>query len=165
VALSGDLALDQAELGDGLAEGDALFGVANHVRQRVARAADAGHAQLEAAHVEHVEGDVVALAGLAQQVRGGDFAVLKHQRAGGGAANAQLVLFRADGQARRVRSMRNAENFSPSILAKTVYRLGDAAVGDPHLLAVEDVVAAVGESVARVRTFMASEPELASESA
>ena len=78
-----DLSLDEAKLGDRFAEGLALLCVANHVRQGVARTAHAGHAQLEAAHVEHVEGDVVALARLAQQVRRGHFAVLQHQRAGG----------------------------------------------------------------------------------
>jgi hypothetical protein len=72
-------------------------------RQRVPRAADAGHAQLEAAHIQHVEGDVVALAGLAQQVcSAGILQSCKHQRAGGRAANSQLVLLGAHGQARRV---------------------------------------------------------------
>ena len=48
----GDFALDQAELGDRLAEGVALFGIADHLCERVPSAADAGDAQLEAAHVE-----------------------------------------------------------------------------------------------------------------
>ena len=38
-------------------------------------------------------------------------------------------------------------NFSPSTLAKTVNRSADAAVGDPHLLAVQDVVFSVGTEI------------------
>ena len=98
----GDLALDQAKLRDCFAECVALLGVADHARQRVPRAADAGNGQLEPAHVEHVECDVMALAGLAQQILFGNFAILQHQRAGGGAANSQLVFFSADGEPRRV---------------------------------------------------------------
>ncbi len=69
--------------------------------QAVARAADAGRAQLEAADVQDVERDVVALAGLAQQIFHGHLAIGQNQRAGGGAADAELVLLGADGEAGR----------------------------------------------------------------
>ena len=65
------------------------------VLQAVARAADAGRAQLEAADVQDVERDVVALADLAQQVLHRHLAVGQNQRAGGRAADAELVLLRA----------------------------------------------------------------------
>ena len=141
----GDFALDQPEVGNRLAEGVALLGIADHVRQCVARAANAGDAKLEAANVEHIESDVVALAGLAKQVGDGDFAIRKDQRAGGGAVNAQLVLFRADSEAGGVAlDKEGGELFSPSHLGEDGVEVGDAAVGDPHLLAVEHVVGAVG---------------------
>ena len=140
----GDLALDQAELRDRLAEGFALFGVADHVRQRVTRAADAGHAQLEAAHVEHVECDVVALAGSPSRFAAG---ILQSCSTSGQVDEPRMPSLCSSAPTVRPgvsRSIRNAENFSPSILAKTVYKPGDAAVGDPHLFAVQRVGAAVG---------------------
>ena len=70
--------------------------------KRVARAADAGSAQFEAADVQDVERDVVTLADLAEQVFGRHLAVRQDQRAGGGAADAELVLLRADREARRI---------------------------------------------------------------
>ena len=64
--------------------------------QRLPRAADAGRAQLEASDVQNVERDVMALADLAEQVLHGHLAVGQDQRAGGRAADAELVLLRAD---------------------------------------------------------------------
>ncbi len=95
----GELLLDEAELADGFAEGFALFGVANAVVEGGAGSSDGGVAELVAADVEDVEGDVVAFADLAEEVGGGDLAVGKDERAGGAAADAELVLFLADGEA------------------------------------------------------------------
>jgi len=53
------------------------------MREGVARAPDAGDAQLEAAHIEYVEGDVVAFAGLAEKIRSGYLAIGKNEGAGG----------------------------------------------------------------------------------
>ena len=44
----------------------------------------------------------------------------------------------------KVRSTMKAVNFSPSTLAKIDEEIGEGGVGDPHLLAVEQVVLAVG---------------------
>ena len=110
----------------------------------------------------------MALADLAEQVVGGDFAVGQDQRAGGGAADAELVLFLADGEAGRAALDQEGGEILASRrsdLGEDGEEVGEAAVGDPHLLAVEDVVRAVGESTARVRALMASEPEVDSESA
>ena len=89
---------------------------------------------------------------------------VQHQRAGRRAANSQLVLLGAHGQPRRVALDQKCGELFAVDLGKDGVEAGDAAVGDPHLLAVERVVLPSGESVARVRMFMASEPELASES-
>ena len=92
----GDLLLDEAELGDGFAEGLAVDGVADAVVERHAAAADGCVAELVAADVEDVERDVVALADFAEEIVRGDDAVGEDERAGGAAANAELVLFFAD---------------------------------------------------------------------
>jgi hypothetical protein len=88
-----DLLLDEPELGDGFAEGLAIDGVANAVVERNASAADGCISEFVAADVEDVERDVMALADLSEEVRGGDDAIVKDERAGGAAANAELVLF------------------------------------------------------------------------
>ena len=93
-----------------------------------ARAAHAGGAHLEAANVENVEGDMVPLAHVAQQILHRDLAVGEHQRTGGGAADTQLVLFRAYGEPGSPFSIRNAVNFSPSTLTKTVNRSAKPAL-------------------------------------
>jgi len=53
---------DEAEVGDGLAEGLALFGVFDGGGDDALAAAGAGRAEFEAADVEDVEGDDVAAA-------------------------------------------------------------------------------------------------------
>ena len=59
----------------------------------------------------------------------------------------------------------NAVNFSPSTLAKTMNRSAKCGVGDPHLLAVQDVVLAIGREHGLGAAFSASEPMVLSESA
>ena len=158
--------LDQAEFADGFAERLALLGVLDGVRQAVARAAHAGRAQLEASDVQNVEGDVVALAGFAQQVLHRHLAIGQNQRAGGRSANAELVLFLADRKARRVALDQEGGELLAIDLGEDGEQVGEAAVGDPHLLAVEHVVLCrPRESTARVRQFMASEPDEDSDSA
>ena len=139
----GELLLDQAEGGDRLAEGLTLLGVADGVTQRGARRAHTGGAQLEAANVENVEGDVVALADFAQQILNRHLAVGEHQRAGGGAANTQLVLFRADGEpGSSLLDQERSELFSVDF-DEDGEQVGKAGIADPHLLAVENVMRAV----------------------
>src|SRR5204863_5929755 len=91
-----ELLANQAEISDGLAERFALLGVFNCILQRSARAAHAPGAQLEAAKIQDIESDDVAFADFSEQVIGWYFAVVQDQRTGGRAANAHLVLFRAD---------------------------------------------------------------------
>ena len=97
----GELLLHQAELADGFAKGLAVDGVADGLIERHLGGSQRGRAQFVAADVEDVEGDVMALADLAQQVGRGNHAVGEDEWAGGRAANAQLVLLLADGEAGR----------------------------------------------------------------
>ena len=90
----------QAEVGDHLAERLALLGISNGILQREPRAAHAHRAQLEASHVQDVESDDVALADFTQQIFHRNLAVVEDQRAGGRAADAHLVFFRADRKSR-----------------------------------------------------------------
>jgi len=144
----GDLLLDEAELGDAFAEGLAVAGVGDRVRERVLGAAETGRAELEAANVENVEGDVVAFARLAQQVGHGHPAIGENERAGGGAANAELVLLRPDGQARSVAlDEKSGELCVRGIRISGIDDAGeegeevrDAGIGDPHFFAVEHIV-------------------------
>src|SRR5207249_2631687 len=95
----GDLLLDEPELGDGFPEGLTINGVADAVVESHAAAADGCDAEFVASDVQDVERDVVALADLAEQVFGRDDAVGEDERTGGAAANAELVLFLALGEA------------------------------------------------------------------
>src|SRR6185369_6586639 len=97
-----DLPLNETKLSDGLAEGFPLLCIFDSLCERMPRAANAGHTQLEPSNVEHVECDVVAFARFPEQIASGDFTVLQHERARGRTANSQLVLLGTDGQARRI---------------------------------------------------------------
>src|ERR1700733_6338316 len=92
------LLLNQAEAGDRLAEGLTLLGVADGVAKHRTGGAYTGRAQLEAADVENVEGYMVALAHFAKKVFHRHLAVGQHQRAGGGATEAELVLYPSYGE-------------------------------------------------------------------
>ncbi len=65
-------------------------------------AAHAPRAQLEAAHVQNVEGDHVSPANFAQNIFRRYLAVVQNQGAGGRPVDAHLVLFRPDGQPGRI---------------------------------------------------------------
>ena len=89
-----------------LAERLALLGVLDGVLQTVARAADAGRAQLEAADVQNVERDLVALADFAEQVLHRHLAVGQDQRAGGGARGCRACVLRRRPRSRACRARR-----------------------------------------------------------
>src|ERR1019366_125543 len=138
------LLLDQAEFGDCLAEGLAFLGVADAVIQAVARAAYTSRAQLEAPDIQDVKRDVVSLADLAQQVLHRHLAIGQNQRAGGRSTDAELVFLRADRETRRITLDQEGGELLAIHLAEYREQVGEAAVGDPHFFAVEDVVPAVG---------------------
>ena len=114
------------------------------VLQRGARAAHTSCAQLEAAHVQDVEGDDVAFADFAEHVLDWHFAVVEDERRGGGAANAHLLFFVADGEAGKILLDEECGELFAVHFGENGEQVGEVCVGDPHLLAVEDVVLAVG---------------------
>ena len=161
-----DLLADQAEVGDGLAESLALLGVGDGMLQRGARAADAARAQLEAADVENVEGDDVAFADVAENVLHRHLAVVQDERRSGRAANAHLLFFVADGEAGEILLDQERGELLAVNFGEDGEQVGEVGVGDPHLLAVQDVVLAVGrEHGAWCGCSCASEPLVLSESA
>ena len=120
-------------------------GVLAGFADRALRAAAAHRAQLEAAEVQDVERDLVSLADLAEQVLRGHLHVLQNDRRRRRAVQAHLVLFLAARHA----AERALDDEGGEVLAVDLGEddedVGEAAVGDPHLLAVQDE-AAVGLS-------------------
>ena len=138
------LLANQAEVRDALAESLALFGIGNRILQRSARAADAARAQLEAAYVQNVERDDVAFADLAEHVLHRHLAIVQDERRGGRAADAHLLFFRADGEAREIFLDQERGELLAIDFGEDGEQVGEVGVGDPHLFAVQDVVLAVG---------------------
>ena len=87
---------------------------------------------------------MVPLADLAQQVLHRHLAIGQDQRAGGRSADAELVLLRAHREAGRVALDEERGELLAVDLGEDREHVGEAAVGDPHLFAVQDVVLAVG---------------------
>ena len=146
----GDLLLDQLELAERLLELHALLGVLDGGLQAGLGGAGAAGAEGGAAEVEHGQRDAQALADLAEDVLGGHGHVVEGQPGRGGAADAALGHARLDHlEAGHVR--RDQEGGDLRLVAAGHGRaghhgqhVGDAAVGDVALLAVEDVGLAVG---------------------
>ena len=115
--------------------------------QRALREADHLRADADAAFVERLDGDLVALADLAEHVRSRHAAVLEDQLARAARTDAELVFLLADREAGRValdQERRDALVAGAGIdVGEDDEEVGLVAVGDPELAAVEDVVVAV----------------------
>ena len=136
-----ELVLDGAEGRDRYAELLARAGVLGGFANRRARAARAHRAELEAAEVEHVERDLVALADFAEHRVGRHLHVLQNHGRGRRAVQAHLVLFLAARHARPGALDDERGELLAVDLRKDDEDVGKAAVGDPHLLAGEDEAA------------------------
>src|SRR5262245_13108916 len=134
----GQFVFDRAAIGYRLPELASLGCVIRGQRQCVFAAADAARAEFEAAEVENVERDQVALADLTQEPVFRDFTVLQQQRRSRGAALAQLVLFGARSGAGVVVFDDEAGEFFAVDFGEDYIDVGEPAVGDPHLLAVQN---------------------------
>src|SRR6185295_3770683 len=95
----GNLELDRLELRDGASELLALLRILDGRVARRARDADGLRRDADASAVERVHRDREALADLAEDVRLRHAAVLEHQLARGGRADAELLLLLADVEA------------------------------------------------------------------
>ena len=117
-------------------------------------------ADADAAFVQRLDGDLVALADFAEHVRFRHAAVFENQLAGGRRADAELVFLLADGEAGEVAL---DEERGDAVVAglgidggEDDEESGFVAVGDPQLAAVEDVVAAFGVGAGRQRERVAA---------
>src|SRR5467141_4103473 len=139
----GQLLAHQTEVGDDFAEGLALLGIGDGVFQRDTASAHAHGTELEAADVEDVEGDHMPFADFAQQIFDRNFAVVEDDGTGGRSANAHLVLFTTDRESRESFPDQESGELFAVDLGEDSEQVGEAGVGDPHFLAVQDVVFAI----------------------
>ena len=86
----------------------------------------------------------MALANFAEQVLDRHLAIVQDEGAGGRSANAHFVLFGADGKSRKSSFDQERGKLFAVNFCEHREQVGEARVGNPHLLAVEDVVLAVG---------------------
>ena len=115
--------------------------------KRDAASTDAHGAGLEAADVQDVEGDDVALADFAEHVFDRHLAVVEDDGAGRRSANAHLVFFGANGEAgKSLFNQERGELFTID-LGEDGEQVGETGIGDPHLFAVEDVVFTIGRNL------------------
>jgi hypothetical protein len=140
---AGELFPDQAEGGDTLAELLALGGIGCAGLERPLHAPDGEGPQLEPPHVEDVERDLVALADLSEHVLHRDLRVLEDERRGRAAADAELVLLAPLGEAGRAALDDQGRELVAVDLEEDDIHVGEAAVRDPHLSAVDHVMLAV----------------------
>ena len=114
-------------------------------------AADARRAELEPAEVEHVERHFMAFADLAEHIRRRHARILQQQRGRRRAVQSHLVFFMAAADAGK----RTLDDERGEVLAvhfrKHDKHVGEPAVGDPHLLAVQRKAAVSGFGGARAR--------------
>ncbi len=100
--------------------------------------------EFEAAHVQDVEGNRRTLANLAQNVLHRDLTVVENQRTGGRPTNPKLVLLGTDAETGEGALDDEGGELFAIYLGKDHEHVRERGVGDPHLLAVEQVVLAVG---------------------
>jgi uncharacterized protein (DUF2237 family) len=140
----GHLELHALEAGHRLAELRAVVRVAHALLVRALRNADHLRANAHAALVENLNGNLVALALLANQVGRGHLDVVKVDRARRRGLDAELLLLlgNLDAHALLDGKGRNALVALRGVaLREDNEELGLGRVGDPHLAAVDDPVA------------------------
>ena len=137
----GDLLLHRAEVRDRLLELLSLLGVVGRDLQRALHGTEDTHAELEAADVQDVERDLVTASDLAEQVLLGHPHVFEAQRARRRALDAHLVLLGPRGEpVVGALDQERRERFTVD-LREDREQVGEPRVRDPHLRAVEAVVA------------------------
>ena len=143
----GQLELSVLELAQALAELDTLLRVLDSLVDSALAQAQGLRGDADPAAVQGLHGDLEALALFAQQILLGNDAVLKDQVAGGGAADAHLLLVLAGGEAGEV--LLHDEGRDAVVALGLVSHgehhegIGHVAVGDEALGTVEDVVVAL----------------------
>ncbi len=134
--------MNQPELSNRFSECNSLLRIANRGCQNILRSSDGKRAEFKPAQVQNVKCNDVAAAHFAQQIFNWHLYVIEVNRAGRTSLNAHLLFFRS-----RFYSL---ERFFHQKSSQLVVHLGEhseqirrAAIGNPHLLPVEDVEFAV----------------------
>ena len=142
----GDLALHQLELADGLTKLFALVDVWHHFVHTGLHHAYRAPGKNGALVIQSTHQYFHTLVFLAEDVFGGDFAVFEHQLAGVGATHAQFVQLLSAGEAREITLDDERRDASGACIAVSLgvdhIGMGVRAVGNPHLVAIEDVAVA-----------------------
>lgn len=142
----GHLELHALELGDRLLELRALKRVRDHLVKHALRETDHLSADTDAALVENLNGDLVALALLADEVLGRHLDLVKVDGARARGADTELTLLLANLDAHVFSHSKGRDTLVALrrvALGKDNEEVSLTTVGDPHLRAVDDVVLAV----------------------
>ena len=120
----------------------AFIRIAHRFRVHHFHAANAHRAQLEPANVQNIERDLMAFPDFAQHIFDRRLRVRENQRRRARSANSHLVFFRAV-----LAALLALDNESGKLVAVDFREhnedVGESAVGNEHLLAVENVVGTV----------------------
>src|SRR5579862_7056132 len=109
-------------------------------------------------HVENIEGNLMPLADFSQNVLHGHSRIVEVQRSGGGPPNTHLVFFRPWGDSREIALHNKRRKLFTVDPGKHDVDVRDAAVGNPHLGAVQSVMLSIriqcspGFAMQRVRS-------------
>jgi len=135
--------LNRLKLRNGVAERHALLRIGERRRERSLRNARGLRADTNAPAIKRGEGNLVALALIANAICSGHFAIGRHEFATGRRVDPQLLFFFADVEARRS-FLDDQRRYAFLALGRIgVYidqgRVGNASIGDPRLRAVQYV--------------------------
>ena len=111
--------------------------------QRNPRPAHAHRAKLESADVQNVKCDHVPFADFPQHVFHRNFAVIKNDGASRRSPNPHLVLFPANRESRESFLHQEPGELFSIHFGKNREQVGEPGVGDPHLLAVQNIMLAI----------------------
>ncbi len=137
------LLFDQPELGDRFSELTSFPGVGHRVTERGPDARHVARAELHASEIQDVEGHLVTLTDRAEHVLDRHFDVVEHQRRGRVAVEPELDFVAAADDPHRALDQEAGKLLAVD-LREQREQIGELPVGDPHLLAVEQVMTAIG---------------------
>src|SRR6266568_4209234 len=140
----GNFFLDCAKFADRLAELLPLARIRSSLAKRRLGHAERLRRHFQPPHVEHVEGDLVPLAGFAEQVLDRHPDILQHQRGGGGAFESHLLFLGAYRESLKTLLHQERGELFAVDFGKYGEQVGKRRIRDELLGAVKDVVRTVG---------------------
>src|ERR1700688_880349 len=143
----GKFVLDSAEVSNSGAKGFSLLRVLDGDGEHILGGADRRRTKFQAPNIEHIERDDVTTPDFSQDVLDGNSYVIEINRSGGRAANTHLMFLGAAADTRKGSLHEEGAEFFASDFGEDGKQIGRATVGNPHFLAVEYVVLAVGSQV------------------